>query len=68
MMYKKGQMVLFRSDLRIFEAYGAIDFTPGMYGIQGTLATVEEFDESDNTFTIKEDGQKYWYSEEMLVF
>ena len=68
MMYKPGQLVLFKEDLRMMETYGEIDFLSDMYGIQGTLATIVEYDESDNTFTIKEDGQKYWYSEEMLVF
>ena len=67
-MYKQDQIVLFRNDLKMMETYGDIDFIPDMYGLQGTLATIVEFDESDNTFTIKEDGQKYWYSEEMLIF
>ena len=68
MMYKPGQLVLFRSDLEVNEEYGGIEFLSDMCKLRGILATIAEFDESDNTFTIKENGQKYWYSEEMLVF
>ena len=68
MMYKKGQLVLFRSDLEIGVDYGGITFIEGMDNLKGTLCSICEYDESDNTFTINEDGQKYWFSEEMLVF
>jgi hypothetical protein len=67
-MYKSGQIIFFRSDLKVNEEYGDIEFISDMCKLRGTLATIEEFDESDNTFTIKEDGAKYWYSKEMLVF
>lgn len=67
-MYKKGEIVKFKSNLVVDVSYNGIDWTQKMNEeYLGQFAVVDEFDESDNTFTILMDRTNgCWYSIEML--
>ena len=67
-MYKKGQIVKFRSDLVVDVSYGGIEWLERMnQEYLGQFAVIDEFDECDNTFTILMDRTNgCWYSIEML--
>ena len=67
-MYKHGSIVLFKTDLEIGQQYDDITFLSAMESKKGTLWVIDEFDELDNTFTLIDDTDGFWYSTEMLIF
>ena len=64
--YKSGSIVLFRDDLIVGDDYNGITFLIDMKDKQGSIWFIDEFDESDNTFTLIGDKKGFWYSTDML--
>ena len=65
--YKSGQIVLFRDDLEIGIEYNGITFLSAMVDKINSVWIIDEFDETDNTFTLLNDTSGFWYSTEMLA-
>ena len=66
-MYKVGDKVRVRSDLKSGEQYGGLDFYSSYMGkFLGELVIIRHADYSDNTYKIEEGPEKSWWSVEMF--
>ena len=66
-MYKVGDKVRVRSDLKSGEQYGCLDFFNSYMGkFLGEQVIIRCVDNSDNTYKIEGDPEKSWWSAEMF--
>ena len=66
-MYKVGDKVTVRRDLKSGEQYGGLDFYNSYMGkFLGEQVTIRRVDTSDNTYKIEEDTEESWWSSEMF--
>lgn len=65
-MYKVGDKVRVRGDLKTGELYGGIPFPSYMNRLSGKQGTIRLIDSRDDTCKIKEDSDDYWWTKEMF--
>ena len=66
-MYKVGDKVRVRSDLKGGEQYGCLNFSNSYMGkFLGEQVIIRCVDNSDNTYKIEEDPEKSWWPVEMF--
>lgn len=66
MIYKPGDKVKVRPDLTNGRIYGAFGAVESMEKFAGTVVTIKEIEDYDNTYTIAEDPLELYWTAEMF--